>query len=83
MKSGGACWSLTMARRLTAVAPMYSASFITEIRGLFLGILRFRDYVFPDRAQHEKFDEAYEFVFTTVSNMRANAKKIAEMIEAH
>ncbi len=57
-----------------------SSPFVTR---LSLGILRFRDYVFPDRAQHEKFDEAYEFVFTTVSNMRANAKKIAEMIEAH
>jgi len=50
---------------------------------LSLGILRFRDYVFPDRAQHDKFDEAYEFVFTTLSNMRANAKKIVEMVEAH
>jgi hypothetical protein len=53
------------------------------IARLFLGILRFRDYVFPDRAQHEQFDESYEFVFATVSNVRANAKKIAEMIEAH
>lgn len=53
------------------------------IARLSLGILRFRDIVFPDRAQHEKFDQAYEFVFTTISNMRANAKKILEMIAAH
>jgi hypothetical protein len=56
-----------------------SSPFVTR---LSLGILRFRDYVF-DPAQHEQFDKAYDFVFTTVSNMRANAKKIAEMIEAH
>jgi hypothetical protein len=53
------------------------------IARLSLGILRLRDIVFPDRAQHEKFDEAYEFVFTTVCNVRANAKKILDMIESH
>ncbi len=53
------------------------------IARLSLGILRFRDIIFPDRAQHEKFDEAYEFVFTTISNVRANAKKILDMIAAH
>jgi hypothetical protein len=48
-----------------------------------LGILRLRDIVFPDGAQREKFDEAYDFLFTTISNVRANGEKIAEMIEAH
>jgi hypothetical protein len=50
---------------------------------LSLSILHFRDIVFPDGAQREKFDDAYEVVFTTISNVRANAKKIIEMIEAH
>jgi len=53
------------------------------IARLSLGILRFRDVVFLDRTEHEKFDEAYEFVFTTISNVRANAKKIDEMITGH
>lgn len=53
------------------------------IARLSLGLLRFRDLVFPDSAQHEKFDEAYEFVFTTISNVRANSKKIVDMIAAH
>lgn len=53
------------------------------IARLSLGILRFRDIVLPERAQHEKFDEAYDFVFTTVSNMRSNAKKVVDMIAAH
>ncbi|MEX0807021.1 MAG: hypothetical protein WD688_27410, partial [Candidatus Binatia bacterium] len=50
---------------------------------LSLSILRLRDIVFPDGAHREKFDDAYEVVFTTISNVRANAKKITEMIEAH
>jgi hypothetical protein len=50
---------------------------------LSLGILRLRDNVFSDGAQREKFDEAYQVVFTTILNVRENAKKIAEMIEAH
>lgn len=45
--------------------------------------MRFRDIVFPDRAQHENFDEACEFMFTTMSNVRASATKILEMIAAH
>lgn len=53
------------------------------IARLSLGILRFRDIVFPDREQHEKFDHAYEFVFTTISNARANAKKVLETIVGH
>jgi hypothetical protein len=50
---------------------------------LSLSILQLRDVVFSDGAQREKFDEAYQVVFTTILNVRANAKKIAEMIEAH
>jgi hypothetical protein len=53
------------------------------IARLHLSILRLRDIVYPDGAQREKFDEAYDFVFTTISNVRANGEKIAEMIEAH
>ncbi len=53
------------------------------IARLSLSILRFRDIVFPDSAEHEKFDEAYDFVFTTLSNMRTNAKKILDLISAH
>jgi hypothetical protein len=50
---------------------------------LSLSILRLRDIVFPDPTHRDKFDDAYEVVFTTISNVRANAKKIIEMIEAH
>jgi hypothetical protein len=50
---------------------------------LSLSILRLRDIVFPNPARRDKFDDAHQVVFTTISNVRANAKKIAEMIEAH
>ena len=53
------------------------------IARLSLTILHLRNNVYPDGTQREKFDEAYDFVFTTISNVRANAKKIADMIEAH
>jgi hypothetical protein len=50
---------------------------------LSLSILHFRDIVFPDPTHRDKFDDAFEVVFATISNVRANAKKIIEMIEAH
>jgi hypothetical protein len=50
---------------------------------LSLTILCLRDIVYPEGTLREKFDEAYEVVFTTISNVRSNAKKIADMIEAH
>ena len=48
-----------------------------------LGILQLRNNVYPDNTQREKFDEAYDFFFTTFSNMRTNDRKVLEMIEAH
>lgn len=53
------------------------------IARLSLGILRLRDVVFPDEKEREKFDKAYEFVFTTLSNARTDAKNIVEIITAH
>ena len=53
------------------------------IARLSLSILHLRDIVYPAGAQREKFDDAYDFVFTTISNMRANAKRVLDMIQAH
>jgi hypothetical protein len=53
------------------------------IARLSLSILHLRDIVYPEGEQRERFDEAYDFVFTTIANMRANAKRVLDMIEAH
>ena len=53
------------------------------IARLSLSILHLRDIVYPDGAQREKFDDAFDFVFTTISNMRGNAKRVLDMIQAH
>ena len=50
---------------------------------LYMGILRLRDVVFPDRANRDAFDKPYHFVMETLLNTRTASQDITQMVAEH
>ncbi len=50
---------------------------------LFMGLMRLRDAVYSDPAARENFDEAFDFVPTSLFTVRTTAKEISELWAGH
>ncbi len=50
---------------------------------LFMGIVRFRDAVFPHGAKRDEFDKAYDFFIMTLMNARTTAQEIGQLLVEH
>jgi hypothetical protein len=53
------------------------------IARLFMGIMHFRDQVFPERKDRDAFDIPYETVLTALSDARATAGEIERLLKDH
>lgn len=50
---------------------------------LFMGLMRLRDAIYPDPVARESFDNAFDFVPTSLLTARTTAKEISELWTGH
>lgn len=49
----------------------------------FLGILRLREFVYPDQSKRDGFDKTYDYVTSALSSARSSAQKLKKIWEDH